>query len=103
MYESGFNVLQNDKASHEQRVYAQKYLEVLTKKPGNETGNELDSFFQASETSEIKDIIFSFTEESPLAGQRKLLGIDKENEKSFDIKVLAPDNWQSLNHIEKEK
>jgi hypothetical protein len=103
MYEAGINVLQNVNASHEQRVYAQKYLEVLTKEPKDDAGNELDSFCQESDTSEIKDIVFSFTKESPLAGQRELLGINKENEKSFDVKVLAPDNWQALSYIEKEQ
>ena len=103
MYEAGLNVLQNKNAFFPQRIYAQKYLEFLTKKPEEENDKELDSFYQENDTNEIRGVVLNHTNESPLFEQRNLLGINSENEKPFDVKVLAPDNWSEMHFMEKEK
>jgi len=104
MYESGVVVLKDKNATDEEKEYAQKYLERLTKTPDDEKGNDLDIFTLEKEIASLKEKIFQFNQGSVLFEQRELLGIKEEkDEKPFDIKVLAPENWDTMAFTDKEK
>ncbi len=104
IYQSAVRVLENENNTDEEKLFAQKYLERLTKSPDEESSNEgYDAFYQESETNKLKERVFEFNQDSILHKQREILGIDEDNEKTFDIKVLAPEDWDSMNFMEKEK